>query len=262
MRRNGDRPGHGTATAPNGVRGVRHTLRAAVLVWTVLATVAASAVVLSAGPAGAAVAIARAQLVGGRLRIEGSGAVPNSVLTVTGVSPQVTGRADAAGAYRIDVGGISSATCRATVSDGSTSTTAALVGCTPSAPPPPPPPGPPPPPPPPSNGKFAYTENNLGCCEIATAFPNGTGAKVFTAQFTADPAWSPDGRLLAFDHAQFVFCRCVGDPAGFGQSSNHLQVMSATGTGLRNITGYHNWSESGAPDAAHRDVQHSSMPRP
>src|SRR5207237_8156294 len=75
-----------------------------------------------------------------------------------------------------------------------------------------------------------------GCFSVATACPTGTGAKVVTDQKSRDPAWSPDGRLLAVDHAQFVFCNCVGDPAGVGGTSTHIQVMNADGTGLRNIT--------------------------
>ena len=49
------------------------------------------------------------------------------------------GTSDGTGAFRIQFSPYSSSTCKVTVSDGSTSATATLLGCTPSSPPPPPP---------------------------------------------------------------------------------------------------------------------------
>jgi hypothetical protein len=72
------------------------------------------------------ITITRAELKGGQLRIEGTGAVPNAALTVNG---QALGRADAAGNFRIQASGFSAPGCTATVSDGSGSKTAALAGC-------------------------------------------------------------------------------------------------------------------------------------
>src|SRR5215213_4810032 len=65
----------------------------------------------------AAVTITRSELNGGQLRVEGQGAVPNAAITVDGV---VRGTADSTGRFRIEVAGFSSATCRVTVSDGTT----------------------------------------------------------------------------------------------------------------------------------------------
>ena len=79
----------------------------------------------------AAVTITRAELNGGQLRVEGQGAVPNAGIAIDGVP---RGTADSTGRFRIEVAGFRSATCRITVDDGTTSATATLAGCTPSAP--------------------------------------------------------------------------------------------------------------------------------
>ena len=86
----------------------------------------------------AGISVTRAELNGTALRVEGSGAVPNSTITVSSPQQSVTGRADATGAFRIQQDPFTSSTCGVTVSDGSTSATAKLSGCTPSQPPPPP----------------------------------------------------------------------------------------------------------------------------
>ena len=75
----------------------------------------------------AAVTVTRAELKGGQLLVEGQGAVPNAAISIDGV---VRGRADGGGQFEITVNGFSSPTCKITVSDGSTSTTVAVSGCT------------------------------------------------------------------------------------------------------------------------------------
>src|SRR5918996_4449350 len=92
----------------------------------------------------AAVSITRAELSGGKLRVEGSGAAPNALVTVNGGA--ASANADGSGQFRIERSGFAApADCRVTVSDGQTSAVRTLSGCTPSSPPPPPPPSPPPP---------------------------------------------------------------------------------------------------------------------
>src|SRR5919109_935914 len=100
-------------------------------------------VVLLAAPAAlAAIAVTRAELNGGQLRVEGTGATPNATITIDG-TPMGTAASD--GRFRIERSGFSSPTCRIVVSDGPPSTQATLSGCTPaSRRPPPPPPSPPP----------------------------------------------------------------------------------------------------------------------
>src|SRR5919108_6618237 len=100
-------------------------------------------VVLLAAPAAlAAITVTRAELNGGQLRVEGTGATPNATITIDG-TPMGTAASD--GRFRIERSGFSSSTCRIVVSDGTTSTQAPLQGSTPGAqPPPPPPPSPPP----------------------------------------------------------------------------------------------------------------------
>lgn len=116
-----------------------HDPRRAGAVLAVLACV--SLVLIQAAflqPAYAATTITRAELSGTNVRIEGSGATPNATLTVNG--GVLTGRADAAGGYRIESSAFAQpADCRVTVSDGVTSSSRTLTGCTVSQPPPPPP---------------------------------------------------------------------------------------------------------------------------
>jgi len=77
----------------------------------------------------AAVQVTRSELSGGKLRIEGQGAVPNATMTVDGVA---RGTADSTGRFRIEATNFSSSTCLVTVSDGATSVQASLAGCTPT----------------------------------------------------------------------------------------------------------------------------------
>jgi hypothetical protein len=87
----------------------------------------------------AATTISKAELKGTQVKIEGSGAAPNARLLVNG--GVLTGTADAGGKFRIESGSFTApADCRVTVSDGSTSATSTLSGCSVSQPPPPPPP--------------------------------------------------------------------------------------------------------------------------
>src|SRR5437868_7876101 len=86
----------------------------------------------------AAVIISRAELNGSKLRVEGTGALPNHSISVT--PGPVTGTTDGTGAFRVESLTYSSPTCQITVSDGATSASATLSGCTPQSPPPPPPP--------------------------------------------------------------------------------------------------------------------------
>ena len=102
---------------------------------TVLAVIG----LLALSPAAqAATTISRAELSGTQVRIEGSGAMPNARLVVNGGA--LTGTADASGGFRIESSGFQApADCQVTVSDGSTSATRTLSGCSVSQPPQPPP---------------------------------------------------------------------------------------------------------------------------
>jgi len=107
-------------------------------------TVAAAVVAMlgiSAASANAAITISRAELNGTQLRVEGSGALPNHAISVN--PGAVPGTSDASGAFRIQKDPYSSSTCQITVSDGSSSASAKLSGCTASSPPPSSPPPPP-----------------------------------------------------------------------------------------------------------------------
>jgi putative Ig domain-containing protein/ASPM-SPD-2-Hydin domain-containing protein len=103
------------------------TIRRAVVAAAALAVFGVTAV-----GAQAAITLTRAELNSSQLRVEGSGALPNSTVTVD--PGAVTGTSDANGAFKIQSTPYSSSTCQVTVSDGSTSTSTSLTGCTPSAP--------------------------------------------------------------------------------------------------------------------------------
>jgi len=101
-----------------------------------------------------AVSVTRAELKSGQLRVEGRGAVANATVSVTADSV-ATGRADSAGAFRIEASSYRSSACRATVTDGSTSADTTLAECLLSMPAPTPTPPPPPTPTPtPAPGGF------------------------------------------------------------------------------------------------------------
>jgi probable HAF family extracellular repeat protein len=100
----------------------------------------------------AAITVTRAELNGGQLRVEGTGATPNATITIDG-TPMGTAASD--GRFRIERSGFSSSTCVITVSDGASSAQATLSGCTPAG-------GTPPPPPPPSPAPAGASFQGLG----------------------------------------------------------------------------------------------------
>jgi hypothetical protein len=84
---------------------------------------------LLASPALAAVSITRAELSGSKLRVEGQGATPHTGVTVNG--DQASGTSDGSGNFRIEDSSFAApADCKIVVSDGTTSATATLSGCT------------------------------------------------------------------------------------------------------------------------------------
>lgn len=109
---------------------MRGTIRVLLVAGMVLA-----AAVGAAMPASAAIVTSQASLVNGQLTIVGSGAVPNSTVTVDNGPP--FGQADTQGNFSISASGFSEPSCVATLFDGSVSVEVTLSGCTPtiSAPP-------------------------------------------------------------------------------------------------------------------------------
>ena len=121
----------GNETAAGAQRPRRGRLhRLAIVVAAVLA------VGIGTAKAEAAISVTRAELNSSQLRVEGRGALPNATVTVN--PGAVSGRSDSSGAFRIELSPYSSSTCKVTVSDGSTTASASLTGCTPSTSPPPP----------------------------------------------------------------------------------------------------------------------------
>jgi hypothetical protein len=86
----------------------------------------------------AAVSVRTASLNSGTLTVDGRGALSRATITVSSPESTATGKANRKGEFSFSVSGFVSSTCKATVSDGSTSAVVALAGCTGTPPPPPP----------------------------------------------------------------------------------------------------------------------------
>jgi hypothetical protein len=110
---------------------------------SMLLLLAGTVLLAAPSPALAAVTVKKAQLVSATLSIEGQGARTGATITVTSPESAGTGRADSRGAFKFSVSGFRSSSCKVTASDGSTSATATIQGCTVASSPPPPPPPPP-----------------------------------------------------------------------------------------------------------------------
>jgi hypothetical protein len=106
-----------------------------------LAGVTLTAALSVTAPAAAAIVTSQASLVNGQLTIVGSGAVPDSDVSVD--NGPVTGPADAQGNFSISASSFSEPSCVATMYDGSVSVQVTLTGCTPTSSRPPTVPGPP-----------------------------------------------------------------------------------------------------------------------
>jgi hypothetical protein len=115
---------------------MRRTVKALIATGVTLGAVLGTAV-----PADASIVTSAASLVNGQLTIVGSGAVPNSTVSVDDGPP--TGQADAQGNFSISASGFSEPSCVATLYDGSVSVQVTLSGCTPAISRPPLVPGPP-----------------------------------------------------------------------------------------------------------------------
>ena len=108
-----------------GRPAMQRTVKALIAAGTMVAAVLGTAVA-----ADAAIVTSQASLVNGKLTIVGSGAVPNSNVSVDD-SP-TTGRADSQGNFTISASGFSEPSCVATLYDGSVSVEVTLSGCTPT----------------------------------------------------------------------------------------------------------------------------------
>jgi hypothetical protein len=104
-----------------------------------LLLLAVTVLLAAPSPALAAVTVTKAELRSGTLSIEGQGARAGATITVTSPESAGTGRAGSRGTFRFSVSPFRSSTCKVTASDGSTSATATVQGCTVTSPPPPPP---------------------------------------------------------------------------------------------------------------------------
>src|SRR5919198_3017148 len=77
-----------------------------------------------------------------------------------------------------------------------------------------------------ANGSIAFMKVQDGRSEIAVVHPDGTASGGLTALgLNGEPAWSPDGRRLAYVCANFALC-----------------VMNADGSGQTALTDTGAWS--------------------
>jgi hypothetical protein len=114
------------------IRALAKGRRAAVVSLSI-----AGALLLTPSVAPAAVSVSKAELNSGSLRVEGGGASRSATVTVSSPESTASARADSSGRFKVSASGYRSSTCKATVSDGSTSVVATLSGCTPAGSPPP-----------------------------------------------------------------------------------------------------------------------------
>jgi dipeptidyl aminopeptidase/acylaminoacyl peptidase len=104
------------------------------------------------------------------------------------------------------------------------------------------------------NGKIAFVIGDGG---IGTVNPDGSGRSVLDSELVLDPAWSPDGRKLAFGHYQPVGC-C-------GHRSDGIRTRNADGSGETLVTAFPSEDPAWAPDGrriafvVHKDLGDSEI---
>src|SRR4051794_41500482 len=208
---------------------------------------------LVASSADAAVRITRSELNSGQLRVEGSGALPSHTITIT--PGPVTGTSDSSGSFRIQKSPYTSSTCQVTVSDGATSSTASLSGCTPSTTPPPPPPPPPPsptptptptPPPPPAAAvTFSPSSLTFPAQNVGTT----SASQTVTATNTSGASFLVNSAAVHSLDFTVVDDQCSGLTIAKGASCAVSITFSPTTTGTRtaNYVFTHNNVNSNVP---------------
>ena len=207
---------------------------------------------LVASTADAAVRITRSELKAGQLRVEGTGALPSHTVTIT--PGPVTGTSDSTGSFRIEKSAYSSSTCQGTVTDGDTSMTASLSGCTPSstAPPPPPPPPPPSPSPAPTPAPTPAPAVTFSPSSVTYAAQNvGTtsASQTVTATNTTGASFLVNSAAVHSLDFTVVDDQCSGLTIANGASCTVSITFSPTTTGTRtaNYVFTHNNVDSNVP---------------
>ena len=207
---------------------------------------------LVASTADAAVRITRSELKAGQLRVEGTGALPSHTVTIT--PGPVTGTSDSTGSFRIEKSAYSSSTCQVTVTDGDTSMTASLSGCTPSstAPPPPPPPPPPSPSPAPTPAPTPAPAVTFSPSSVTYAAQNvGTtsASQTVTATNTTGASFLVNSAAVHSLDFTVVDDQCSGLTIANGASCTVSITFSPTTTGTRtaNYVFTHNNVDSTVP---------------
>jgi len=199
---------------------------------------AAAALAIPASALGA-VHVTRAELKSGQLRVEGSGALANSTVTVASDS-FATGRADGSGQFRVETSGFVSSTCRVTVSDGASSDEATLEDCAPTTsspdPTPSPTPSPTPEPEPESTTTFTIVDDtlpngNVGTAYSASLFSRGaSGDKPVEYRIVSGQLPSGLSMTRSFGVASALI---TGTPTAVGTSSFTVEARDGTGQTAR-----------------------------
>src|SRR3954465_9001129 len=191
---------------------------------------------LVASSADAAVRITRSELNSGQLRVEGTGALPSHTVTIT--PGPVTGTSDSSGSFRIQKSPYSSSTCQVTVSDGATSVTASLSGCTPSTTTTPPPPAPSPSPsptpaPPPPAPATAVTFSPSSLTFAAQNVGTTSASQTVTATNTSGSSFLVNSAAVHSLDFTVVDDQCSGLTIANGASCTVSITFSPTTTGTR-----------------------------
>jgi hypothetical protein len=192
-----------------------------------IALLSGLAVLLLVPASASALSVSRAQLSGGRLHLEGSGAAPGITVVVRSAASAASARSDSKGDYRIDATNFRSDDCTVTVSDGRTPiATPTLSGCTPT-------PATPPAPPPPPSGSCVITPGapatfNVG--DLQTYFFTTTGCDTSNGpvQWTLTAGHIPPGMTGPFFQGQ-VAGAVSGRPTTEGTYAFTVLVTDSAG---------------------------------
>lgn len=178
----------------------------------------------------AAVSVSRAELNSGSLRVEGGGAVPNANVTVSSAQSSASSRADGSGAFRVQGSGFQASTCKVTVSDGASSASATLAGCTTTSPSPTPAPSPTAP-----RASFSPSTLTFAPQDVGTTSASQT---ITLSNTGTAPLFVNGEQHLGLNPLDFNVTddQCVGTTIAVGASCTLTIVFNPTATGSRTAT--------------------------
>lgn len=163
----------------------------------------------------AALVVNKAEMKGGQLRVEGSGAQPGADISINGV---VMGTADNQGRYKVQANGFSAPTCKISVTDSvSGSVVVSLARCVPT------------------NGGLSFNALEIGPADGALAVP-ATPHPAPMSNTDVMPAGLPQGTIVEYV-IQGVVTSISADGLEWKIGSQNLPVYLGEGVRLDNNPG-------------------------